>query len=317
MDFQRDQKSNIEEIINNLDQFYLAEKLKYYLDILMRQNVISHEYELLFIEEIKAHLEKVDYETIPPVSIYYHIYLTYIFPDNDEYYYKLKDLVQKNINTFPPDEAYSIYLTMLNYCIAKINKNSIPFLEEYVSMFDELLKNEIIIDQIEISPFNFRNAIVAANRLKRYEWAENLIVNYKHKLPEDIRENTVKTNLASVYFYQKRYDKVIDLLREVEFPDVLANLNAKSMLLLSYYGMDEINLLYSFIESFKIYITRHKDIAPKPKEAFLNQIKFVRKLSELPPRDRKALQKLKEELEATKNVASLNWLKEKVAELER
>ena len=317
MDFQRDDKSNIEEIINNLDQFYLAEKLKYYLDILARQKVISHEYNLLFIEEIKAHLEKVDYEAIPPVSIYYHIYLTYIYPENDEYYYKLRGLVQKNINTFPPDEAYSIYLTMLNYCIAKINKNSIPFLEEYVNMFDELLKNEIIIDQIEISPYNFRNAIVAANRLKKYEWAENLIVNYQHKLPEDIRENTVKTNLASVYFYQKKYDKVIDLLRAVEFPDVLANLNAKSLLLLSYYDMEEINLLDSFIESFKVYINRHKNIAQERKELYLNQIKFVKKLSELPPRDRKALQKLKEELEATKNVASLNWLKEKVAELER
>ena len=317
MDFQRDDKSNIEEIINNLDQFYLAEKLKYYLDILTRQKVISHEYNLLFIEEIKAHLEKVGYEEIPPVSIYYHIYLTYVYPDNDEHYYKLKELVQKNISIFPPDEAYSIYLTMLDYCISKGNKNIVVFLDEYVSMFDELLKSKELIDQIKISPFEFRNAVVAANRIKKYEWAENLIVNYQHKLPEDMRENAVKTNLASVYFYQKKYDKVIELLQEVEFPDILANLNAKSLLLLSYYDMEEINLLYSFIESFKIYITRHKDIAPKPKEAFLNQIKFVRKLSELPPRDRKALQKLKEELEATKNVASLNWLKEKVAELER
>ncbi len=316
-DFQRDEKSNIEEIINNLDQFYLAEKLKYYLDILARQKLMSHEYNVLFIEEIKAYLEKVDYEAIPPVSIYYHIYLTYIYPENDEYYYKLRGLVQKNINTFPPDEAYSIYLTMLNYCIVKVNKNSIPFHEEYVDMFDELLKNKIILDQIEISPFNFRNAVIASNRLKRYEWAENFIVNYQHKLSQEIRENTVKTNLASVYFYQKKYDKVIELLQEVEFPDIISNLNAKSLLLLSYYDMEENYLLDSFIESFKVYISRHKDIAEEKKQSYLNQIKFIKKLSELLPRDKKALQKLKTELENTKNVASAVWIKAKIEELEK
>jgi hypothetical protein len=316
-DFQRDEKSNIEEIINNLDRFYLAEKLKYYLDILARQNLISHEYEILFIEEIKQHLAKQQYADTPPVAIYYQIYLTYIDPQNEAHYFKLKELINIHIDNFPPDEAHSIYRIGLNYCISKINKNNLPFYEEYIALFDELLKNETIIDQVEISPYNFRNAIVASNRLKKYEWAENLIQNYQHKLPEDVRENTVKTNLASVYFYQKKYDKVIELLREVEFPDVLANLNAKSLLLLSYYDMNEFSLLDSFIESFKMYINRHKNIANQPKEAFLNQIKFVKKLSELPPRDRAALQKLKAEIEATKNVASLNWLKEKVIALER
>lgn len=316
-DFQRDEKSNIEEIINNLDQFYLAEKLKYYLDILARQKVMSHEYNVLFIEEIKAHLEKVDYEAIPPVSIYYHIYLTYIYPENDEYYYKLRGLVQKNINTFPPDEAYSIYLTMLNYCIVKINKNSMPFNEEYVNMFDELLKNKIIIDQIEISPFNFRNAIVASNRLKRYEWAENLIINYQHKLPEEVRENTVKNNLAAVYFYQKKYDKVIELLREIELPDILATFNAKTLLLMTYYEQREDDALFSFLESFKMYINRHQNVAQERKNSFLNLIKFVKKIVELPPGDKKALQKLKDELEEIKRMASLNWLKEKVQELEK
>lgn len=316
-DFKRDEKSNIEEIINNLDRFYLAEKLKYYLDILTRQNVISHEYEILFIQEIKEHLAKQQYENIPPVAIYHQIYLTYIEPENESHYFKLKTLILKDISFFPPDEAYTIYLTTLNYCIGKINKNSLPFHEEYIIMFDELLKNKAIIDQIEISPYNFRNAVVASNRLKRYEWAENLITNYQYKLPEEVRENTVKTNLASVYFYQKKYDKVIELLQEVEFPDVLANLNAKSLLLLSYYDMDEVNLLFSFIESFKVYINRHKNISEQAKTAFLNQIKFIKKLSELPPRDKKALLKLKEEIEATKNVASLNWLKEKIIELEK
>ena len=313
----RDDKSNLEEIINNLDQFYLAEKLKYYLDILTRQNVISHEYELLFIEEIKEHLAKQKYDNVPPIAIYYQIYLMNTEPTNEDHYYKLKELIGLYIKNFPPDEAHSIYRNTFNYCITKVNKNNIPFHEEYVNMFDELLKNKEIIDKIEISPVHFKNAIVISNRIKKYEWAENLIVNYQHKLPEEVRENTVKTNLATVYFYQKKYDKVIELLREVEFPDILATLNAKTVLLMTYFEQKEEDALYSFLESFKMYINRHKNVAQERKDLYLNLVKFVKKIVELPPNDRKAVQKLKEEVEATKNVASLNWLKEKVAELER
>lgn len=86
---------------------------------------------------------------------------------------------------------------------------------------------------------------------------------------------------------------------------------------MTYYELDEQDALFSFLESFKVYINRHKTVAQERKDLYLNLIKFVKKLTELPPRDRKALQKLKDEIEITKNVASLNWLKEKVIELEK
>jgi hypothetical protein len=313
----RDDKSNIEEIINNLDRFYLAEKLKYYLDVLTRQKVISHDFDVLFIEEIIQHLKKQQYIDIPPISIYYQIYLTYVEPEVEEHYFKLKELIKEHINIFPPDEAYSIYRIALNYCVAKGNKGSILFLEEYLSIYEALIENKQLFDVLELSPFSFRNIVVSACRVKRYNWAENFIQNFQDKLPFEERVNTVNTNLASVYFYQKKHDRVIELLQSVEFPDILANLNAKSMLMFTYYEMDEVNLLFSFMESFRIYLNRHKNVALDRKNAYLNQIKFVKKLTEIIPRDKKAIQKLKEELESTKNVGSLNWFKEKIEELEK
>ena len=66
-----------------------------------------------------------------------------------------------------------------------------------------------------------------------------------------------------------------------------------------------------------MYINRHKNVAQERKDSFLNLIKFVKKIIELPPGDRKAIQKLKSEVEDVKRMASLNWLKEKVQELEK
>jgi hypothetical protein len=312
----RDDKSNIEEIINNLDRFYLAEKLKYYLEILTRQRVISHEYEVLFIEEILQHLDEHPYLDYPPISIYYQVYLTHKEPENEAHYYKLKELIEENIDAFPPEEAYSIYRIALNYCISKLNKGSIPFTEEYILLYEELLSKKEISEKVEFTSSSFRNTVVIASRLKRYEWAEKFIQNFQDKLPSEERENTVNTNLATVYFYQKKYDKVIDMLQSIEYPDILANLNAKSMLMATYYEMDEDNVLFSFIESFRVYINRHKTVAQERKILYLNLIKLVKKLTEVIPNDKKAVQKLKEEIETTQ-AFSKAWLKEKIEELEK
>ncbi len=313
----RDDKSNIEEIINNLDRFYLAEKLKYYLDVLTRQKVVSHDFDVLFIEEILQHLGVQSYLDYPPIAIYYQVYLTHKEPDKEEHYYKLKELIEEHIDTFPPEEAYSIYRFALNYCITKLNRGSIPFHEEYILIYEILLEKKDISEKVELTSSSFRNTVVIALRLKKFDWAEKFIENFQDKLPSEERENTVNINLATVYFYQKKYDKVITLLQAADFPDVLANLSAKSMLMATYYEIDEGNLLFSFMESFRVYLSRHKSITSDRKAAYNDLIKFTKKLTEIIPRDKKAIQKLKEELEATKNVASLNWLKEKVEELEK
>ncbi|MFZ4544809.1 MAG: hypothetical protein ACOYOA_12225 [Saprospiraceae bacterium] len=308
----RDDRSNIEEIINNLDYFYLAEKLQYYLEILTRQRVISHEYKVLFIEEILTHLEKQQYDNIPPISLYYQVFLTQKEPENEQHYFKFQELITEHIDKFPPEEAYSLYRIALNYCISKLNKGSIPFTEEYLAIYEKILKNRAILEKVELTSSSFRNTVVAAARLKRYEWAEKFIENFQDKLPLEERENTVNTNLATVYFYQRKFDQVIKLLQTAEFPDVIANFNAKTVLLMTYYELDETDLLFSFVESFKVFVSRHSNIAYEKRLDYFNLIKYVKKLTEMMPRDKKTLLEMKEEIQTNKNVASRNWLLEKV-----
>jgi hypothetical protein len=122
--YQRDQKTNLEKVLNNLDWFYLAEKLKYLCSIQSQQTVIAHEYKLLFIDEIIEHIEKYKdtYESIPLISIYYQIYLTQAEGENEEHYYKLKELIDNFVKDFPSGEGNYIYNYALNYSIRKVNQ---------------------------------------------------------------------------------------------------------------------------------------------------------------------------------------------------
>ena len=122
--------------------------------------------------------------------------------------------------------------------------------------------------------------------------------------------------MAQLYFYQKKHEKVIAQLQEVEYEDVSYNLGSKAMLLATYYETNEMDALYFLFESFRAYLNRHKDIPPQRRENYGNLIKFTKRLTKIMPGDQKAIDKLKTEVSSTKNIASASWLRNKIAELE-
>ena len=199
-DLKRARRNNVEEIANNLDRFYIAEKLRYYCLVLMQQFYISEEYEILLIEEIISQIRKYGFDDIPPIAVYYQIYLTLTESSDEKHYFKLIEVLQEHGAQFPPEDAYNIYTYALNYCIGKVNKGQQHFLEEYFRLYQELLDNEIIFIDGELSPWDFKNIIVIALRLGRFKWVEQFIENYKDRLRESYRDNAVTYNLAQVYF---------------------------------------------------------------------------------------------------------------------
>lgn len=318
LDFEkkRADRSNMEAIANNLDYFYLAEKLRMYCAVLAQRSFSSQEYQLLFIDEILSHIRDINLDEVPPVAIYYQVFLTITEKENVDHYYRFKELLDLHGLKFPKQEALSLYYHAINYCIQKINTGNSVFAEEVFKVYSDIVNKEIIFVNDELSPWDFKNIVVLALRLGKFEWTETFINNYHHKIPLDERDNALTYNLAQLYFYQKKYDNVIEQLQNVEYTDITYNLNAKAMLIATYYETDEMDALSFLLESFRAYLNRNKGISQQAKRNYSNLIKFTKKLARIIPGDTKGLSKLKEEINSTKGIVSVRWLKEKIAELE-
>lgn len=314
----RDERSNVEEISQNIDHFFLAEKLRISSAVLSQQNVAAHSYNLFMKDEVLDHIRNnyEYYEDIPPIALYYQIYLTLAEDENEAHYFKLKELLDRFSLKFPTEEARDVlYLAAQNYCIRKSYQGNQKFLNELFILYKDLLSKGIILAENQLSPWYFRNIITTGLRLKEYDWTENFIKDFQSYLPSSFKDNAVNYSLAQVYFYQKKYDKVIQELQNVEYEDVAYNLNSKTMLIATYYEIDEIEPLFSILESFRTYLNRHKDIPEWRRKYYINLIKYTKKLTKIIPNDLKAVEKLKTEVESTQNIASIDWLKEKITEL--
>jgi hypothetical protein len=122
-------------------------------------------------------------------------------------------------------------------------------------------------------------------------------LSIQRKINRKLSGKRLYLQLGSTIFLPKEFDKVIELLREVEYEDFTYNLNSKVMLLFTYYEMDEIEPLYSLFESFRVYLNRHKAIPEQRKNNYKNLIKYTKKLTKVMPGDKKAIEKLKKEVQ--------------------
>ena len=315
-DVKANPKLNIEKISENLDIFYLIDKLKMICNTLVQKLRSRVDYDLNDINAILMLCQKYDLGKHPELAIYYHSYRTLTDGDNHEHYFRLKSLLEINAQYLSQNEAIEILDTALNYCIGRVNKGDKKFLQEYFDLFMNAINRGVFIENGELATWRFNNIVVMGLRLGRLDWADEFVEKNKKLLPNDVRQNIVKFNLARISSYKKDYQTVLDLVRDIEYDDIIINLISKTMIVFAYYEMDEYEPLDSFIESFRTFINRQKDIQPGLKRGYLNLLGFTRRLMKLNSRDKNVITKLREDIIAAKaNTVNQEWLLEKLEEL--
>lgn len=301
--------------IQLLDTFYIIRKLKFYCSQLNYKTIAAVDKETILMDEILQLLEKKDYSVTPAIDIYYKILRTITEPDNEENFSSLLKTLHAKDNLFTQSETRELYIYAQNFCIRQINKGKTEYLSEILKIYQYLLEKEIILEKGILTPWDYKNIVVTALRLEDFNWTESFINTYKNRLPEKERENAYTYNLAKFYFYKKNYSKVLGLLQEVEYNDVFYSLDSKSMLLKTYYELNEIDSLDSMMDSFKIYLLRNKSLSEHHVKTYKNLLRVTHKLSRLIPSDKKKIALLETEIEQTKPLADIGWLREKLMEL--
>lgn len=316
MEEKKTERRNFEDASRFLDCFFIGEKLKLFCEVLSSKKYAKHEYDISLIEETISFAEKSNYQDIPFINVYYLVYKMYVEPNEVEHYYKFRLLLSDYPHLFPKSEEKILFDFAQNYCVNQINQGNNKFLNELFSVYKSIIEKNFFDIEGSLESSLFRNIVVVALRIGEYVWTEDFIKKHIKLLPPDLRENTYSFNLSQLYFYQKKYNQVVKILQEVDYTDYYTNLSAKTTLIMTYYEVNEIDPLFSLLESFRVYLNRNNEIPLARKTLYKNLVKFTKKLISLPPSDNKKLLQLKQEVESTKNIASRDWLLEKIAELE-
>lgn len=311
---QRSAEKNLEDVTESLDVYYIIQKLKYCAALLHYKNFLSLEAEMPLLQAILKHLDEKPYP-IPAIQIYRHIILSQTEEQSDEHFKQLKDLFIANQKLFPVDEVKGMYVFAMNYCINQINMGRSEYLHEILSLFKYGLESELLLENGQLSQWDYKNIVTTALRVKDFKWAEIFLSEYKNKLPKTDRANAYTFNLARYYFSTKKYDQVLQLLQNVKYNDIFYQLDSKTTLLKTYYELGEWMPLYSLKDSFRVLLRRKRLITEQQKENYMNLLKLTQRLFKADVKDKAALTALQKEIFETSNVADKSWLTEKINEL--
>ena len=305
-----------------LDLFLMTEKLKDACEMYLRHQILKVPFELNFIETILIEFEKKEafYEKIPTISIYYNIYKLLINKELSQYQTVLAQL-KVHEQSLPKSELENIYNYLQNFCIQKINQGNQHFLTELFKIYQSQLTKELLFRSGYLPEFHYKNIVTTGLREQAHEWVYEFIEKYKPKLNPITAENAYSYNLANYYYFTKQYEKVLELLIRVEYTDVRYSLDAKTLLLRTYFELEEGEALLSLSDAFRQYLKRNRQVSEVNRKGYLNLLKFAKKVFQLKTNAnywlkeklKKECKKVEMEIQASDLIFNQSWLMEKFA----
>ncbi len=307
--------SRLQNLSESLDTFYFAKKLKYSCEMINQQNVLQVKHTPLFINEIKFQIENSRLIETPAIAAYYRILNTLLEPENEDHYDKLKNTLQQNANAFSKQELKDMFTFAQNYCIRKLNSGETKYLSELFINYKYLIEHGIIISENTLSQFDFKNIITIALRLNEFDWVRQFIKDYIKLLPKGDAKNAEIYNTARLHYALKETRKAMQLMQTVEFTDIYYHLDAKVLLIKIYYDLNEVEALLPVLTNMNNYLRRNKKVSEYQRSTYLNFVLFVKKMFNYKMFEKGNITFIKQEIENTKAVADINWIKTKLTEL--
>jgi hypothetical protein len=306
----------VQELSDNLDNFYLAETLRQACAMKAHQTLSTQlTYQQPFSEAVLAHLDSEKIEQTPSIAAYFYALRAQNEENSDQndaytegsYFEKLKDLLINNRHYFNHEELKSLYILAINYCIKQQNRGKMSFIQEALDLYEVGLANEILLENGSISQYAYRNMALLAMKAGDWKKAEYLLETYKSHLPSLERENFYKYNSAILNFRQGKADKALILLQETQPREPLYNLDARRLLARIYFEKNEKDALESLTNSSRTYLNRQKNIGYQ-KDMYENFFVFIAKIMKLDPKSKTNKAALKAEITSAELVAEKTWL---------
>lgn len=265
-----------------------------------------------WVEGVLAALPDAPQLRDPATALYYGGLQMLKAPENSALAEHFRDLLEQHIDRLSHSEARELLLLAINHGIRRINAGEREALRRTLDFYLLGLRQKLLLDENGLlSKFTYNNVLMTFLALEAWEQALEFLEQYRPQLPPKEQDNLFRYNMAVYRFRKGEFDQALELLRNVNFPDPMYNLESRKMLLKIYYEQQAFDALESLLENLLTWLRRHSEIGYQ-REMYRNLARFTGQLLRLPPHDREAALRLTQKIRDTPMLAERNWLLEKL-----
>ncbi len=298
-------------LAHHVDVEYLTHRLRLICLDLAQKNVYRSGEENPLHRVVIEMAERSDWVELPGIATYLAACKMLNYPEEYPYYQSFKEKMAAEDGVFSPDEMREFYTFSINHCIRQTNRGERNLEQEVLRLYQKALEAGYLFENGILSRFTYHNIVAAALRCRELVWAEEFIPKYNAFLESSYRDSSLSFNQARLDYARHRFDSVLLLLQKANYRDPLLNLAAKTLLLKTYFVLDEHDLLQSHLDAMRNYIHRKKVIGYH-RSNYLNIIRFTERILNCEPHNKQALEDLRFEIEKETVLTEKEWLLEQV-----
>ncbi len=314
------ENDSLQEREKRLTEYFLADILHVYCLMINQVNIYPEKkYDMRMLKYIGDYMEA---ESKYPgknfyINIYYNMFMMLSSGEN-KYYNTLRALVNEHSSMLKEDDKSTFYTSMHNYIQEQIFKGDRSAVAEKLELYKESFANRG--EYFSSGKINHLNLIGAVNYCliqKDFDEAEIFLNRYVQDVDEYYRESTSFYCQALIEYYKRKYGNVLQLLTKVSYDDIAFKVQVKTLQLMAYFSIREPESFYSFVDSFRHFLVNNKQVSEYYKSLYLTFINFTTRLFKgIEAEDKFDINKFKNDLNKTNNIAKKHWLLEQVNEIE-
>lgn len=245
------------------------------------------------------------------------IYLRYLilkmFSDSDAVVYKqIKSFVSKNENKFSKDNLQYVYDKMITFC----NLNGTDeFKSEEFKIIKSLDKNSLIAyGNDNIDYVYFLKVVDTSLSENDSYWAESFVNKYNEKLESEFRRSSLNLAMASVLIYRHKYIEALEHVSKVDFLNDFFYLNSKSMSLIIFYELNDLQSVNYILDAFSVYLNRNRHKKDFDFTSYKSFLTVYKQILSLTTKNKKSADKkiLLEKVNSDQALLNKDWFVRKI-----
>ncbi len=306
----------------NLDKFYVLEKLRIVSDLLIRQKFLSNQADIQ-----TDYLLKLASNYTEPVFKLYVQLIQSLRQYEDILFVKLLSNFKAHMQLLTHADK-AVFVEKLIYQANKIYETGrIDYPQYLFELFQIADLQNIIKHNNKVDHFLFINAVSVAASVRQFDWTWKFMLKCTPYLNPDIREETVNLAESYCYFFNKEYQKALDKIEGLDYWHLITRLSAETLFLRIYYELiimqkdaDSYDHFKKHSQNLMRYLQkdREKKLLDEKHQAIKNFIAILEKFIKYfydPNHKNKNSDELKVELLAMKSIIAKAWLVKKLDQL--
>lgn len=276
---QKIEENALQNAGRDLETAFIINKLRICCDMLDRMVVYKHRFDLGMINQLLGYLkERWDYfGKVLLINIYYQILNIHLKPLKHKHLENLLKLLEQNRGHCNLEDMTRLYSYSINIGIELLNRNSKRYSRSVFQLYLMQIEDGLHLKRGEIEHMPYKNIITLACRLGEFDWAKKFMDDNRNNLNISIRKNIYNFNLAYLYYNQQEYQKALVLLSKLNYENEFYQINTKLMQVKIFFELKEYEVLLSFLESFRLFLTRAKNATPDRIKMTVNFVFYTRK----------------------------------------